>query len=78
MSLDIVYIVVGLLLLGYVDWYVPRTLRRVTERAHARGGNPERIDSLLASRLWRRLTLLGTFAGCALVLLGVVYLATGN
>jgi hypothetical protein len=68
-------IVLGVAVVAYGGWYVPRALRQVSERAHARGGNPERIDTLLASRVFR--TLLPVCGGL-LILVGVWLLATDN
>jgi hypothetical protein len=73
MSPGLLDIVLGAVILFYGGWYTPRTLRRVSERAHARGGNPERLDRLLASRLYRALL---PACGALLILVGVWVLAT--
>jgi hypothetical protein len=75
MSSGVLYIVLGVLILVNGGWYTPRVLRRVAERARARGENPERIDRLLGSRAYR--VLLPT-CGALIILCGIWLLATGN
>jgi len=75
MSSGALDIVLGVVILVNGGWYTPRVLRRVGERVRARGGNPERIDRLLASRAFRAGL---PVCGALLVLVGVWALATGN
>ncbi len=70
--------VVGLLIVGYAGWYVPRALGRARARSHARGGDWARIDDLLASRRWRNISALALAAGAAMVVLGVLFIALGE
>ena len=78
MPLGVLLPVAGLLVMGYVGWYVPRALRRVSARRQARGGDSARIDDLLASRRWRNLRTFALVWGAAMVLLGVLFLALGE
>jgi hypothetical protein len=67
MSGGLLNVILGAIVLVY-SWYLPRTLGRMSERSHAKGGDPARIDQLLASRLFRSLL---PIAGTLLIAVGI-------
>jgi hypothetical protein len=72
-------IIFGLLIAGYVRWYVPRALGRVNTQARAaNSGEPTRIDELVASRRWRYLATFALIWSAVMVLSGVALIALGD
>jgi hypothetical protein len=78
MSLGVLFTVLGLFVVGYAGWYVPRALGRASARRQARGVDSVPIDELLASRRWRNVRGFALVVGATMVLLGAVFLALGE
>lgn len=71
-------IVLGVLVLMWGQWYMPRAMQRIRQKIVDRGRDPAKFDAMLTSRRWPRLLTAVTVCGAALVIVGVWFVVSGE
>jgi hypothetical protein len=65
------FIVLGVAFIAF-GWWVPGSLRKARRTAATKGGEPERLDALLAQWWMRAFPYFATAAGLFLIIVGVI------
>jgi hypothetical protein len=69
---SLLWIVAGVVCVGWSRWYMPRELVRIRARIAERGGSTDRIDGILGSSAFRFFMAWVGAAGVVLVIFGLV------
>ncbi|MDQ6689775.1 MAG: hypothetical protein M3Z18_04625 [Gemmatimonadota bacterium] len=70
------FIAMGIGCVVWGQWYYPRTVRRIRTRMAELDRPTEKMDALLQSRLYRRLTRTMTGVGIFVIIAGIAFLIT--
>lgn len=78
MRRDLLTVGVGIVLILWARWYMPREFGRIRNGLDRRGRSPERFDTLLRSRRYHLLVVVMGLAGMLAVVAGSLLLVLGE
>jgi hypothetical protein len=74
----VVMCALGVFMLVWSLWHLPRSMQRIRGKVVARRGRAERFDAMLESRSYRLIALGATGTGLASLVAGIFFLVRGE